>query len=96
MQTRFLMLTRTQLTFHLGDDRYWSEKRFNDYNEFNRKQARNLASTLASNPEKAKRLRDFIYAHERSGFRNWRTIGAHLCQRTYALTFDRIRRLSGN
>jgi hypothetical protein len=61
---RFLMLTEAQMTFHLGNDRYWAEKKFSDYNEFNRAQARSVVSALASDPEKAKRLRDFLSVHK--------------------------------
>jgi hypothetical protein len=61
---RFLMLTQAHLTFHLGNDRYWQDRAFADYVEFNWAEVRSLAASLAKNPDGAKRLFEFIEAHE--------------------------------
>ena len=65
---RFLMLTQAHLTFHLGDDQYGQDPKFSDYEHFNIAEAENVIATLARDPDKAKRLADFIAVHE---------IGAH-------------------
>jgi hypothetical protein len=61
---RFLMLTQARLTFHLGNDVHWQNQIFADYIEFNLAEARALVESLATDPEKAKRLIEFISAHE--------------------------------
>jgi hypothetical protein len=61
---RFLMLTQAHLTFHLGDDLHWKDQTFADYIEFNWAEVRSLAASLAKDPDKAKRLIEFIEAHE--------------------------------
>ena len=53
-----------QLTFHLGDDQYGLNPKFSDYEDCNIAQAENVVATLARDPEKAKRLADFIAVHE--------------------------------
>jgi hypothetical protein len=63
---RFLMLTRVQMTFHLGDDAYWYQPIFADYRDFNKVQAKSVVTRLAKDFEKAKRLADFIVAHEKN------------------------------
>jgi len=67
---RFLMLTHAQMTFHLGDDRYWAESRFDDYQSFNMAQAKLVIAALAQDPEKARRLAEFIGIHEAAAFRD--------------------------
>jgi hypothetical protein len=67
---RFLMLTHAQMTYHLGDDRHWAEPRFDDYLNFNIAQAQSVIAAFAQDPEKTKRLKDFIFAHEAEVFRN--------------------------
>ena len=67
---RFLMLTHAQMTYHLGDDRRWAEPQFDDYMRFNIAQAQSVITAYAQDPEKAKRLKDFILAHEAEVFRN--------------------------
>jgi hypothetical protein len=66
---RFLMLTHAHLTFHLGDDQYAQDPKFSDYEDFNIVQAQNVVATLARDPEKAKRLADFIAVHETERYR---------------------------
>jgi hypothetical protein len=58
------MLTKSQLTFHLGDDRQWAEGKYADYERFNVMQARLVAEKLSQDVVKGKKLRDFILAHE--------------------------------
>lgn len=67
---RFLMLTQAQLTYHLGDDRFWADPAFADYVEFNTRAARAVVAALSQDPEMAGRLRDFIAAHEGAAFRD--------------------------
>jgi hypothetical protein len=66
---RFLMLTHAQMTFHLGDDRYWAEPKFADYLDFNIAEAQSVIAALARDAEKAKRLAEFIAVHEAEVFR---------------------------
>ena len=66
---RFLMLTRAHMTFHLGNDVTWQNPIYADYTSFNARQARLVISELAKDPEKAKRLADFITAHEGEEYR---------------------------
>jgi hypothetical protein len=66
---RFLMLTHPQMTFHLGDDQHWVNPKFADYQHFNYHQALSAAATLARHPDKAKRLEQFIDAHEGQMYR---------------------------
>lgn len=42
-----LMLRQAHLTFHIGDEREWSDPRFKDYREFNVKQAIGVLTSLA-------------------------------------------------
>lgn len=67
---RLLMLTRAQMTFHLNDDRHWSDPRFAGYLEFNIAQAQSVITRLAVDPEKAERLAEFISAHEMDVYRD--------------------------
>lgn len=67
---RFLMLTRPHLTFHLGNDVHWSNPIFADYLYFNFLESLSIVSALAKNPEKAKRLADFISIHENAEYRD--------------------------
>jgi hypothetical protein len=66
---RVLMLTQAQMTFHLGDDRHWAGPKFAEYLEFNIAQAKSVIAALAKDPEKAKRLSEFIAIHEAEVFR---------------------------
>jgi hypothetical protein len=94
---RFLMLTQAQMTFHLGDDRYWSDAKFRDYIEFNLAQAQSVISALASDPEKAKRLRDFISSmHQAGHYANWYTVGGQLRRRISKLLLSWTGKLSGH
>ena len=68
---RFLMLTHAQMTYHLGDDQHWAAPAFADYVDFNASQAKAVIATLARDPAKAKRLADFIGAHEDEVFRQF-------------------------
>jgi hypothetical protein len=67
---RFLMLTHAQMTYHLGDDRYWAEPQFDDYLKFNIAQAQSVIAAFAKDPGKTKRLADFIAIHESEVFRD--------------------------
>ena len=67
---RFLMLTRPHMTFHLGNDVHWANPRFADYQYFNYHQVLSTIAALARNPEKAKRLSDFIAVHEGPEYRD--------------------------
>ncbi len=60
---RFLMLTAAHLTFHIGDDRYWSHRRFQDYIAFNAQQAHRVAVALAGNRVQAEKLAAFMRAN---------------------------------
>jgi len=66
---RFLMLTHAQMTFHLGDDRFWAEPRFEDYLNFNIAQAQSVIAALANDSGMCRRLADFIAVHEAECFR---------------------------
>ncbi len=68
---RFLMLTHAQMTYHLGDDKYWAAPAFADYIEFNISQAKSVITALGKDPQKARRLADFIHAHEGDVFRRF-------------------------
>ncbi len=61
---RFLMLTQAQLTFHLGNDQAWNDPTFSDYVDFNIAEVTSVISTLSQDADKARRLVDFIRAHE--------------------------------
>ena len=67
---RFLMLTHAQLTYHLGNDEHWGSPELLDYMVFNIVEARSVISVLSRSPDKAKRLEDFIRAHEGEDYRN--------------------------
>ena len=41
-----LMLRQAHLTFHIGDEREWSDPKFKDYREFNVKQAISVLVSL--------------------------------------------------
>jgi hypothetical protein len=60
---RFAMLTSAHLTFHIGDDRYWTDRRFNDYVAFNTQQAHQVAMTLARGRIQAEKLAGFMRAN---------------------------------
>lgn len=66
---RFLMLTHAHMTYHLGDDKYWCDPAFADYEAFNMAQARSVIEALSRDVEKARRLSDFIAAHEMGVYR---------------------------
>jgi tetratricopeptide (TPR) repeat protein len=66
---RFLILTQAHLTFHLVDERHFHDERYADYLKFNVAEARSLLGRLARDPDMAKRLHDFIEAHEPGKFR---------------------------
>lgn len=68
---RFLMLTHAQMTYHLGDDKHWASAAFADYVDFNVSQAKSVIEALARDPTKAKRLAEFITAHEDDVFREF-------------------------
>lgn len=61
---RFLMLTHAQMTYHLGDDKYWADPAFADYEEFNQAEAKAVLKKLAKDRGMAKKLANFIAAHE--------------------------------
>ncbi len=67
---RFLMLTNTHLTFHLGSDRNWKDDALADYNQFNFLEALSVVTALAGDREKARRLEQFITVHEGRPFRD--------------------------
>ena len=67
---RFLMLTSPHMTFHLGNDRPWSNPKFADYGQFNFDEAVSVIRTLVTDAEKATRLTEFINAHERPNYCN--------------------------
>jgi hypothetical protein len=59
-----LMLRRAHLTFHIGDERDWSDPKFNDYREFNVKQAINVVVSLAQrDPATKAKLVGFCQQH---------------------------------
>jgi hypothetical protein len=64
--SRFAMLTRAHLTFHIGDDQHWKKPEFSDYIEFNVREAVRVAKTLAATPANHARLTDFCLAHEKN------------------------------
>lgn len=53
---RFEWLRDVHLTFHLGDDRRWEEPRFDEYAEFNRRQAARVLRELESKVGPLRRL----------------------------------------
>jgi hypothetical protein len=65
---RFLMVGYAHLTFHIGDSNSLDPK-FSDYVSFNAAEAQMIVDRLAKNPENAKRLADFILAHEAGTYR---------------------------
>ena len=59
-----LMLRQAHLTFHIGDEREWSDPRFKDYREFNVKQAINVLMSLTErNPATEAKLVRFCQRH---------------------------------
>jgi hypothetical protein len=59
-----LMLRQAHLTFHIGDEREWSDPRFKDYREFNVKQAISvLVSLTERNPATEAKLVRFCQRH---------------------------------
>ena len=60
---RFLMLTRAHLTFHIGDEYYWADSRFEDYIAFNYQQSKTVAATLAEDRNRGERLVAFMRAN---------------------------------
>jgi hypothetical protein len=42
-----LMLRQAHLSFHIGDEREWSDPKFKDYRDFNVKQAISVLTSLA-------------------------------------------------
>jgi hypothetical protein len=67
---RMLMLTTPQMTFHLGDDRLWTNPAFADYEPFNVAEALSVIATLICDAKKAERLCPFVEAHEADIFKN--------------------------
>lgn len=61
---RFLMIGFAHLTWHLGDSTYFAQEKFADYQAFNVAEAQSIIDALAKHPERARRLADFISAHE--------------------------------
>ncbi|HEY2889195.1 MAG TPA: hypothetical protein VGJ31_01140 [Dongiaceae bacterium] len=66
---RFLMLTRPNMTFHLGDDVPWANPKYLDYQLFNYNQALMTLAKLVQNPDTATRLEAFINIHEDEDYR---------------------------
>jgi hypothetical protein len=64
---RFLMVCHAHLTFHIGDSPRQGPK--SDYIVFNVAEAQSVIDRLTKDPEKARRLADFISAHEGSAYR---------------------------
>lgn len=60
---RFAMLTSAHLTFHIGDDKAWERERFQDYVDFNARQAFEVAVKLAGDRVKAEKLAAFMRAN---------------------------------
>lgn len=59
-----LMLRQAHLTFHIGDDREWSDPKYKDYREFNVKQAIGVLTRLAKrSPLTEAKLVRFCQAH---------------------------------
>lgn len=59
-----LMLRQAHLTFHIGNEREWSDPRFKDYREFNVKQAIHVLTSLAQrNPAMEAKLVRFCQRH---------------------------------
>lgn len=59
-----VMLRKSHLTFHVGDEREWSDPKFNDYREFNVKQAINVLLSLAQrDPATEAKLVRFCQQH---------------------------------
>ncbi len=59
-----LMLRQAHLTFHIGDEREWSDPKFSDYRKFNVKQAIAVLTSLAKrNPETEAKLVRFCQRH---------------------------------
>jgi len=59
-----LMLRQAHLTFHVGDEREWSDPKFKDYREFNVKQAISvLVSLTERNPATEAKLVGFCQRH---------------------------------
>lgn len=62
---RWLMVGYAHLTFHLGDSTYFAQPKFADYQTFNIGEAQGIVDALAKDPEKARRLADFVHNHDR-------------------------------
>ncbi len=59
-----LMLRKAHLTFHIGDEREWSDPKFRDYRKFNVKQAISIFTSLAQdNPATEQKLVHFCQRH---------------------------------
>ena len=59
-----LMLRQAHLTFHVGDEREWSDPKFKDYREFNVRQAIGVLTSLAErNPTTEAKLVRFCQRH---------------------------------
>jgi len=63
------MLTRPNMTFHLGDDVPWANPKYLDYQLFNYNQALMILAKLVQNPDTATRLEEFINIHEDADYR---------------------------
>ena len=58
------MLRQAHLTFHVGDEREWTDPKLKDYREFNVKQAANVLVTLAKrDPATESKLVRFCQHH---------------------------------
>lgn len=66
---RYLMVTGAHLSFHLGDDRKWQVRAYDEYLDFNLAQARSVIAAVADDARKFARLADFIRAHEDDPFK---------------------------
>jgi hypothetical protein len=59
-----LMLRQAHLTFHIGDEREWSDPRYKDYREFNVRQAISVLTSLAKrDPATEAKLVGFCQRH---------------------------------
>ncbi len=60
---RMLMLKNVNLTYHFGNDRSWSEAKYDDYLAHNQAEAFACLKDLGQSPAQRSRLRDFCNNH---------------------------------
>lgn len=60
LSPRLLMLKGAHLTFHVGNDKYWQDPRFEDYRKFNLDQSVAVVSALAKDASIAEKLLAFL------------------------------------